>query len=323
MSERQPPSGARPARKRRTVVAGTAAVALVAAGATWQAQRGPDEEPYRPHPASVQKLSLPGAPTAPAPGGTAPSPRPAPAAPAAAGRDATAAARAYLDARVRGNAAASFAMLTPAQQAAFGTVEDWTLALSDRPRITGYTVGRAVAAPGGAVDVAVDVVQQPGLDSRLGFVPGRLRGSFRAEPSAAGWRVQPDPVSAEAILPADAGAATAASAWLTSKQRCDDVSAARLQASAGLVGASGYADLPCRTPGNWRAGAVGPLVEGPRTQPVLAAYGSGASGWSRLVSVSGPEGATFSVALAPIGDQWRVYGLVSDGSGRSEVGSPR
>ncbi len=171
--------------------------------------------------------------------------------------------------------------------------------------------------------MAVDVVQQPGLDSRLGFVPGRLRGSFRAEPSAAGWRVQPDPVSAEAILPADAGAATAASAWLTSKQRCDDVSAARLQASAGLVGASGYADLPCRTPGNWRAGAVGPLVEGPRTQPVLAAYGSGASGWSRLVSVSGPEGATFSVALAPIGDQWRVYGLVSDGSGRSEVGSPR
>lgn len=304
--DRPPPPG-HPSRWHHRGVALSAAVVLAsAAGAGAVVLRSSRTEPYVPHPASVQALRLPGA----APAGPAARAKALPRAPAAAGRTPTAAVTAFLAARRAGRDEASYALLGPAARKELRSVAEWRNAQATRPRPSGFRV----TAVSGA-DVRVQVTQHAVLDQLVGFVPGQVRATYRAVRTPAGWRVLPDPVTATPVLLPERAAAATATRWLALQSSCDRAGAAGLQASGDLLGDVGYAAAPCRTGGSWRAGAATTLVEGPRAQPFLAAYGSGVGSWARVVPVSGPRGARFLVALAPLGTQWRVFGLVRDGTG--------
>jgi hypothetical protein len=47
-------------------------------------------------------------------------------------------------------------------------------------------------------------------------------------------------------------------------------------------------------------------------QPIVEAYGPDVPTWTRLVPVQGPH-THFLVAMAPVGDDWRVIGATADG----------
>lgn len=310
VDRRPPPAGGSWWLRPRLVVP-LAAVVAAAAGAGAVVLRSSRAEPYAPHPASVQTLRLPGSTAAPAAPGRAAR---LPVAPAAAGRTPEAAVRAFLTASRRRDDSAAFALLAPAARRSIATVAEWRNAQGSRPRPTAVRIAGSSGA-----DVRVGLVQQPALDPLTGFVPGRLSATYRTVRTSAGWRVLPDPVAATPVLPAAAAAAGSAARWLALQRRCDAAGAVKLQASADLLGDIGFATQPCSAGGSWRAGAATTIVEGPRAQPFLAAYGSGVGNWARVVPVSGPGGARFLVALAPLGAQWRVFGLVRDGTGGSGV----
>lgn len=292
----------------RTVLVIGAAAAL-AVGGTALALR-PTGRSAAAQPPSVTALHLPGSPGNAAFSALGTSP-PLPAAAATAPK---AAVSAYLTARRQGNDRGSYTLLPAASHIRYPSLAQWSFALRDSPRPTSFTLtGRAVATTGG-VAVTADLHQVPRLDPIAGFVPAHLSATYLAIKSTGGWQVQPDPIDGSAILPADRGAAEAAAAWLAARTKCDDRASRAVQASDRLLGAPDLAAAPCKVRGAWRSGAVERLEEGPAARPFTAAYGSGVGSWGRLVPMISPHGR-FYAALAPLGERWRVFGLLADRTG--------
>jgi len=260
------------------------------------------------HPASVRSVKLPGAPVA-APGSATPQPLRPP--PAGADRTPTAAVTAYLLARSRTDAGASYALLSPASRRTYLSEAGWLDALPDLPPPVAFAV-TGEKSVGGSTQVTVDVRRTPTLNSFVGFVPAHAAEVYRAESTAAGWRVDAEPVSVRPELAPDGRATADVTAWLARVAACDGAGAAPRQVSPDLLGDDSLPGMICSTHARLTAGAVQPMVGTPATAPFLAAFGPDLGGWARLVPVVGP-GRQLLVGVAPLGSSWRVFGIVSGG----------
>lgn len=303
----QPRRPLRDLRRPRTALALGGVLALAVGGTTLAVRSTDKAQAQQP---TVASFDLPGSPGNAAFADLAA----APALPAATASAPKAAVTAYLTALARGEDRATYALLPPATRARYASLAQWSFALRDSARPLSFTVfGRAVATTGG-VAVPVQLRQAPKLDPIAGFVPARAAATYLAVPGTAGWQVQPEPIDSLAVLPADPGASRAAQAWLTARIACDDRATRAAQVADRLLGAADLTAAPCKLRSSWRIGAVERLEEGPAARPFTAAYGSGVGYWGRLVPIVSPQGQFFA-AMAPIGDQWRVFGLLADRNG--------
>lgn len=296
--------------KRRTQVLAAVVVATVAAIAVvalhpWRS----DATAGHRQPASVRSLNLPGGPQP----RLTPSAAPAVRLPADADTSATAAVASFLRARSDGDAASSFALLAPDARRTYATQAQWVDALADLPAPATFQVTGTRAA-GDATEVSVDVRRTPALNSFAGFVPARAVEVYRTVRSGGAWRVDPSPVGVTAILISDRTAAAAVTAWLDRVAACDGPGAAALQVSADLIGDDSIPGAICAKHARLRAAPARPMQGGPETAPFLSAYGPEIGSWARLVPVTGAD-QRLLVGVAPLGQSWRVFGIVPGGLG--------
>jgi hypothetical protein len=224
----------------------------------------------------------------------------------------TAALEAFLEAERDGLTARSYRLLTSADQDDIGSAAAWAAGSADRPRPVAFTVTSTRSTPEGD-DITVDVSRQPSLDPFAGFVSGRAVQVWRVVHEGDTWRIDAAPVSEDPVLPPVAAAADAAGRWVEASASCDRAAANHLQAVADLSGPADLLGAPCRERGAWTAaGPPTTLDRAPDTQALVEAYGPDVGSWARLVPVRGPQ-SHFFAALVPLGDDWRVIGVTSDG----------
>lgn len=271
---------------------------------------------FRPDPApsvfagapSITEFQLPAGSAAPA------------AAPAAAARapieepaSARDALQRYLDAEIAGRYDASFALVDPKTRESDGPVAAWGNTRSNRLLPEQFEiVGVAVVAEG--VDLTVTASRTPAVSALTGLVPARSQETWRVVDTG-GWRVLGGrPVDVRPELPSEAAAAATGAAWLERAMACDEQGATALQLSANLLGSPGLRAATCKSKATWTAGDAVPLSELSNPTVFLSAYGPGVGRWARAVPVTGP--GRYTIVLVPLGDEWRVTGVVPDGSPR-------
>lgn len=251
---------------------------------------------------TVKELKLPGR-HAPAPTTRTDDPTPV-AAPTP-----RAAVEQFLAAEADGRDADGWALLDGPSRMAIGSVASWVAAQPDRLQPTSFTVqGEQPSSDG--VDVDVTVTHRPTLDAFAGLVPGRTHQRLHTVPVPGGWQVDADPVEIDPLYPADAAAPAAVGQWLDELTACDTRAAARLEAGADVVGSPYYLQRPCAEKGTWRAGRV-TRISGGVGEPLVNEFGPDVDQWGRLVEIVGPK-TRFYAAMAPIGDAWRVMGVLAD-----------
>lgn len=299
-----------PSRSRRTQLLAGLAVAVLAgiALAALHPWRSDATGSYR-QPSSVTSLNLPGGPEAPG----SPAPAPAVRLPAGADVSATAAVATFLRARSDGDAATSFALLAPDSRRAYATQALWVDAMAELPAPGAFIVGEGQAA-GDAMEVSVDVRRTPLLNSFVGFVPAQAVEVYRAVRFGPAWRVDPEPVRVTPDLISDRTAAAAVTAWLDRVAACDGRGAVALQVAPELLGDDSVPGAICAKQLQLRAGPAQPISGGPSTAPFLSAYGPELGLWARLVPVTGAD-QQLLVGVAPLGQSWRVFGIVPGGLG--------
>ena len=223
-----------------------------------------------------------------------------------------AALEAFLAAERDGLPSRSFHLLTRADQEDVGSAAAWAASSAARARPLSFAFTSARPAPEGD-EITVDVTRHPSLDQFAGFVSARATQVWRVEREGDAWRVGAAPVSDDPVLPPVAAAADEAGAWAQASASCDRAAAKRLQDGEDLSGPTDLLAAPCREHGTWTA--VGPpmtLDRAPDTQALVEAYGPDVGSWARLVPVRGPH-SHFLAAVAPLGEDWRVIGVTSDG----------
>jgi len=222
---------------------------------------------------------------------------------------ASAAVAAFLSAERDGDTATGFRLLTTGDRDAAGSSEAWAASQAERPRPIAVQVTSergALGDPG--VDVAVVVTRQPALDPFTGFVSARADQMWRALQENGAWRVRAEPVEDDPVLPPVDAATTPVATWVRALASCDLAGAARLQGGLQLYGSFDLVGTPCRERGAWTAGEPVGVDSAPDVQPLIEAYGPDVPSWTRLVPVQGPH-TRFFVAVAPVGDDWRVIGV--------------
>lgn len=262
-------------------------------------------------PASVKTLALPGGPEADA-DATATAVKAAARRPAA-GTDRTArsAVESYLRARGRTDAAASYALLSPASRQTYPTEATWVDAMADLAAPRSFTVTGSRAA-GRATDVTADVRREPAVDAFSGFVPARSVEVYRTARSGSGWRVDAEPVRSTPVLPSDRAVTADVDTWLARAAACDGPGAEAAQTSPDLLGDDSLPGAICAAHARMRAGRAVAMVGVPATEPFVAAFGPDLGSWTRLVPVTG-LGRPLLVGVAPLGSSWRVFGIVPGG----------
>lgn len=240
--------------------------------------------------------------TTTAPAQTVPDPQPAPR-PSLAG-----AVEALLDAEKRGDAAASFLLLSRQSRVEYKDVADWTTRRQQLPRVIGFRIEPASQGDRGERESKVVAVVEhvPGLDPFKGLSLAQERQTFTGRRDGSGWLVDGDPET-EPILPTEALAVEAATAWVGAVQACDRDRAGQLEAVPTLFGSADGAVGLCGKAGAVTAGGVVRLTAGVASTDIVAQYSTDALGWARVVRITGP--AAFGVVLAPLGDRWKVLGL--------------
>ena len=224
---------------------------------------------------------------------------------------AAAAVTAFLTAEVADRPADAFVLLDTASHADFVSPAGWQSKRAERLVPTGFRI-EGTSASSGSTEVVVAMEHTATLDPFIGLVPARSTQVVRVVQESGRWRVTATPARIEPSYPSDSGAAPAVAEWVEALSNCDRATATTLQVPVGLVGSPFYADQPCREQGLWRSGPVEPAT-GARLGPLFASYGAEVATWARLVRVDGPK-TDFYAAVAPIGDAWRVMGvLAADG----------
>lgn len=259
-------------------------------------------------PPSVTELQLPAA-------GAAPSASPAAAAPAVVSEPASPrdAVRRFLEAEVARRHDVSFALLDTKSRSSRGPLAAWQ---NDRPnRLVPETFAILRAEPTAeGVDVSISARRAPALSPITGLVPARSEETWRVV-NDGGWRVSGGrPVDVRPELPSDAAATAAGAAWLERAASCDTAGADALQLSTNLLGSPALRDGTCRSKGTWTAGNAFAVAELPDSTVFVSAYGPGVGRWARAVPVTGT--GRYTIVLAPLGDEWRVMGVVPEGSPR-------
>ena len=79
-----------------------------------------------------------------------------------------------------------------------------------------------------------------------------------------------------------------------------------------LYGPIQLGDAPCKERGSWQVGDTETFNVSPDDGTYVAAFGPGIGSWGRVVPVTGPR-SHFLVAVGPLGDDWRVLGVLVDG----------
>lgn len=154
--------------------------------------------------------------------------------------------------------------------------------------------------------VVAVVEHVPGLDPFKGLSLAQERQTFTGRKDGRGWLVDGDPET-EPILPSDALAVEAATAWVGAVQACDKDRASQLEAVATLFGSADGAVGLCGKAGAVTAEGVVQLSAGVASTDIVAQYSTDALGWARVVRITAP--ASFGVVVAPLGDRWKVLGL--------------
>jgi hypothetical protein len=224
---------------------------------------------------------------------------------------------AFLQAQIDARDADAYALITAESRSRFPTLASWQTATVDRLVPLTFDISDEHAADvdrGQAVDIELDARHTPALDAFSGLVPGRARETWRVWRENDRWRVDPDPVEAAPILPLDEAAQTVVRSWVERKQACDPDGARALQLSSLLYGPLALGDTPCKERGEWRVREATRLAEASDTGAYVAAFGPGVSSWARLVPVEGPR-SRFFAAVGPLGDEWRVLGVLVDDNG--------
>ncbi len=209
---------------------------------------------------------------------------------------------AVLTAEQAGDRATSYAVLSDEARRLYKDQAEWQDRRNELPPITGFTIEETASD-----QVIVTVEHEPGLDPFLGLAAGRERQEWTAVEVDGGWLVDAEPET-EYLLPSDADAVSAALAWMTAVQACDDAAVLEQQALPELYGATTKLGAVCGAAGTPEAGAIGNLEAGPASADIVAQYSSDALIWARSVPVTS-SGASFTISLAPIGDVWKVMGV--------------
>ena len=285
-------------------------LALGGGGALFLSHRG-GEGAAKPVP-SASHIDLPAYVAQPGPRAFANDPPPVPAIEPATARDAL---TTFFQAQLDQRADVAYALITTGSRRQFPSLATWETDAVDRLVPLTYELGveRAAQVDGGeAVDIDVNATHEPALDTFSGLVPGRARETWRVWREDNGWRVDPDPVNAVPVLPFDHKAEDVVGAWVARLQACDEDAARGLQLSSLLYGPVQLGQAPCKERGPWQVGVTAKFDASPDNGTYLAAFGPGIGSWGRIVPVKGPR-SHFFVAVGPLGDDWRVLGVLVDG----------
>lgn len=271
---------------------------------------------FRPDPApsvfagapSVTAFDLPAAP--PSPNAAVATTAPAPAVEPTSARDAL---QRYLDAEVARRDEESFALVDPKTRESDGPVAAWRNSRPNRLLPEQFTI-LAEAPVAGGVELTVAATRRPSVSPQTGLVPARSEETWRVVDTG-GWRVLGGrPVDVRPALPSDAAASAAGAAWLQRTATCDEAGATALQLSENLLGSPDLRAGTCTSKGAWTAGPAVPVSELSNPTVFVSAYGPGVGRWARAVPVTGP--GRYTIVLVPLGDEWRVTGVIPEGSPR-------
>jgi hypothetical protein len=262
---------------------------------------------------SATRINLPEPAPRPGPRPIASDPVPAPAIEPSTPREAlTIFFRAHIDK----HADAAYALITADSRRRFPSLSTWETGAVDRLVPVSFELGAERAAEVDreqAVDIDVNASHEPVLDTFSGLVPGRARETWRVWREGDHWRVDPEPVKAVPVLPIDLAAEDVVRAWVARMEACDENGARTLQVSSFLYGPIQLGQAPCKERGAWKVGVTTRFDASPDNGTYVAAFGPGIGSWGRLVPVKGPR-SHFFAAVGPLGDDWRVIGVLVDGA---------
>lgn len=220
------------------------------------------------------------------------------------------AVEAFLVAQVTGDFTASYHLLSDADRAVLGE-SDWALAQTEFPRHLGFEVtAEQELVDGSGTQVAVTARYESSIDEIAGLIPARASEVWTvvSDSDAAGWRVDLARSTSTPILPPDADALTAVSAWAGARQACNAP-----EEYPGLVGYPVLAERLCESDGDVLVGMAQPLTSLDDPNPYLSAFGSDAASWGRVVELVAPT--ELRVVVAPVDDRWLVIGIAPPGAG--------
>lgn len=222
----------------------------------------------------------------------------APGAPAASPQ---AAVEAFLAAEAAGEFETSYALLSEAQRATYGSAAAWTNAHADFFPVVGH---RVVESTDGSVTTEVEY--RSSLDEVVGLVPARGVVEWSVVEEADGWSVDFDASAVTPVYPDDSTAADAVAEWADTNQRCEEPTQydGALVATADLLA---VVESLCETSDPVRTGDARTLDEFDAT-PFVSAFGTDALAWARAVDLTGPVELT--AVVAPVDDRWLVVGLL-------------
>lgn len=218
----------------------------------------------------------------------------------------------FLGAERDGRPTLSYRLLTSGDKQDAGSAAAWTASSPERPQPLRFAVMAERPSADGAA-VTVDVSRHSSLDHFGGFVSARATQVWDVVHEGRTWRVRGEPLSEDPVLPPLAGAADVAVRWVRASAACDGTARVALEGVPNLTGPEDLLAAPCAERGSWTvAGQPAALDRAPDSQAFVEAYGPDVGTWLRLVAVRGPR-THFFVALAPLGGDWRVIGVTSDG----------
>ena len=300
-------------RARKPVLVTVVSVLGVALGAGGALLLWRDEGGAKPVP-SAQRIRLPESVAQPGPRPIAAEPVRAPAVEPSTAREAL---TYFFQAQVDKHADVAYALITADSRRRFPSLSTWETGIVDRLVPASFALGAERAAEldreGQAVDIEVDARHAPALDTFNGLVPARARETWRVWREGDHWRVDPEPVKAVPVLPLDQAAEDVVRAWVARMEACDDGGARSLQLSSFLYGPIQLGQAPCKERGAWKVGLTARFDASPDNGTYVAAFGPGIGSWGRLVPVKGPR-SQFFAAVGPLGDDWRVIGVLDDGA---------
>ena len=209
----------------------------------------------------------------------------------------------------------SFALLDATTAGEFGSVAAWTSQRANRLLPETFTITSVTPTVAGA-DVTIAAQRTPAVTPLTGLVPARSEEVWRLDRSTGAWRVQRGRAAeVRPLLPPDAAAQVVAASWLERAAACDDEGRKALQLPGELLGSPALAAGPCDRPDSPSVGGTAvPLAEVSNSTVFVSAFGPGVGRWARAVAVDGDP--RFTIVLAPLGDEWRVMGVVADASPR-------
>ncbi len=213
-----------------------------------------------------------------------------------------------IDGETPARSAESFALLDEPTQRRVGSVAAWRQTRAERVIPARYSVA-SERRTSDATQLTVAASRPPSITPFRGLVAAETTEVWAVVRGDAGWRVQGGrPVSVEPKLPPDAAAVAQAQRWIDRASDCEK-SVTEFQLDKVLLGDPGLADVACKTKGDWKAGRLVPVGGLDNITPFVAAFGNSVSSWGRSVEVTTSD-QRFLVVLGPVGNEWRVMGLL-------------